>query len=180
MFLSVLLFIASYLLSSGQSGNKPQAPMVACNTPDVLKGLGKIVVVVRPLPAWAEDFHLYQGQLTADVKVLLRQSGVKIDEVASSTAVSTKLVIETEVGPTSETLVHTYRVTVRLIEPVVVWRNDKNNKNDRPLSVTGAVTWEKSQAGSVDEDKWADILQEKVQNFVDQFCNDYRKANPKS
>ncbi len=37
-----------------------------------------------------------------------------------------------------------------------------------------------TRSPSVDEDKWAYILQDKVRALVGHFCNDYLKANPKS
>ena len=132
-----------------------------------LKGLKGGGVLVENLGKDAEDVGLTKDRLQTAIELALRRNGVPVLTQEERRATRGLPYLYVNVQVTRE---GAFGVEVELSEDVRLERNPR-------ISLGAAVVWRTGGAGTHGGD--TDGLVKLVEQFVEQFCLAYRKANPK-
>jgi hypothetical protein len=145
--------------------------IVSYNSPDVLKGIKSLSVLVSTIPEDMKMEGVTRDALETAVELPLRMSGLKVlsgEEIFKLPLVP--LLFVNIAGKVNGPLLQ-WAVDLELKE--IVYPNRNRNR-----AIAGAVTWRRESSGTVGKAK-VDQFREPVRDLVDQFLNDYLKANPK-
>jgi hypothetical protein len=132
-----------------------------------LKGLTAINVVVEdPGPA-AEKSGLTPVALQNAVQLRLRQSGVPVTPDADP-----YLYVQVTVIDPGASLPLAYAINVAFMQEITLPRGLG--------TYLQSPTWSLTSLGMVGSDRFAKVVQDRVQEFVNQFAGAYLSVNPKS
>lgn len=138
---------------------------VKASTPDVLKGLQGVSILIEGMSDDAKKIGLTKDRIQSATELSLRRNGVPVlteEERLAKPGMPSLYVNVNVVG-------RAFSMNASLQETVHLER-------DLKTTVIGATTWEKGGAGVSGD---ADYIVKNVERLVDEFCLDYLKANPK-
>ncbi len=138
----------------------------------VLKGLSKVSVAIKELGPNARGSGLWDATIAAAVEVRLRAAGITVLGMKDGYLLVPTLWVNVGCMKADEATI-VYNVSVCLIEAV---------RLERSLSTTvlGATIWSKeSNFGMAGKQKIEDAVMSIIKNNLDEFVNDFLKANPK-
>lgn len=143
------------------------------DTPEVMKGLKGVSVVVEDIEKDAQEDGLKKEEVQTDVELKLRQSGIKVLDYNELLNDSNTPYIYVVINTIKHATLPFYSVSIRLSlqEPVYL-------KRDRKTQVRAASTWTVGAVCTVGAFKMRSI-RDFTKDLADKFCNDYLKANPK-
>ena len=131
-----------------------------------LKGVAPIRVVVGSIDADAEQDGLTAAQITTEVKVRLRQAGIKV-------APQSQFWLYVLINNARQTAypIYVYNASVRFEQPISVLSNPTK-------FICCGVTWSVGAIGTVGISRFRDV-QSAVNDLVDVFISAYLEQNPK-
>jgi len=138
-----------------------------------LRGLRGVTVGVEFLRPEAEKYGLTREVFQTDTELRLRQCGIKVIPFNESSPLDACLYINvnTVIEDTLPAVFFAVNVNVEVQQAAMLFRN--------PKIWTNAVTWHRSSTMFCGVNKLRSGVRESVQDKVDEFINDYLKANPK-
>jgi hypothetical protein len=145
------------------------AAVAANDSPDErasLKGLGAISLVVEDTGAAAQKYGLTAMRLQSEIREQLQRGGIAVRQEADP-----YLYVQVTMVDPGGTLPLAYSIQVSLVQEVALPRG-LNAHFQGP-------TWWQRNVGMAAGDRVSQSAGARVQEFVEQFINAYRSANPK-
>jgi hypothetical protein len=144
------------------------APAWPFTSPESLKGISAIQVIVQPLDPEAERDGLTQDQLQAGVEVRLRKAGIRVLSTREPRTPCLSLNVNTLKDRSG---LYTFSIHLEFMRGVPLDRHHS--------VVTLAPTWSVGDIDTVDERLLRESERSRVDDAVDQFINAYLEQNPR-
>ena len=164
MHLSLTWILVAWLIGLAAPASAADSPIERAS----LTGLTTISVVVEALAPIAEKSGLTTAALQTDVERRLRQAGINVTPDADA-----YLYVHITVADPGPSLPLPYIVDVSLMQEVTLPRGLKTRT---PLQ---CPTWSVNRLGLATSGRLRALLNDRVNEFVDQFVAAYRSVNPK-
>ncbi|NOJ53025.1 MULTISPECIES: hypothetical protein [Myxococcus] len=132
-----------------------------------LRYLPGVAIVVQSLPPHAS---ITTAQVRTMTELALRRSGIRIftDDEAISVSGYPVLHVNIDIGKPKEAVIYSVDITLRQFVRLLSTK-----------SLARAITWTTSGGyGVVPRHDVGSLIREGLQPMLDDFCNDYLKANP--
>ena len=156
---SLILTVALFLLTVPAWADNDESARAT------LKGVEPIRVLVAPIDADAEQDGLTTAEITTEVELRLRQSGIKV-------APQSHFWLYVLINTAKQTAypIYAYNASVRFQQPISVFANPTK-------FICCGVTWSVGALGTVSASRLREV-QSAVNDLVDQFINAYLEQNP--
>ena len=153
-----------------ESANHPSLPKptsVIARQVDVLKGLKGVYVLVEALDPAETTIDLTKDRIRAVTEMALRRNGIRVltFEEIRGTRGNPFVYVSVGMGRTSFNVSVDFKENVRL-------------ERSPTTQVLSATVWNANVTGTHGGD--ADSIIKSLDELVDEFCNDYLKANPEA
>jgi len=135
-----------------------------------LRKLSGVYLLIEDLNPATNEI-ITESQIRTGTELRLRQSGIRILTFAERMAAPGSPMLYVQVSSLKDENLYTYRYTVELYQDVLLGR-DTNFRLQ-------AVTWETGTYGYAGSSVVRTTLTRNIFNAVDEFCNDFLKANEK-
>jgi hypothetical protein len=169
-----LLFMGRPTLSEPQK-NTPAPNAILSDDAKVLKGLKRVVVLVESLDKDVEAAGLKVENIQTDVELKLRQSGILVfpSKFVGILLHDGSPMLDVHVGmlKMKNAPAYAYFISLDLYQEVRL-------THCKPPITDHAIIWRRRVIG-VSSIEQVSRIREDVKDLVDEFCNDYLKANPK-
>lgn len=156
------------------AGPSKGADYVNKSSPETLKGVRKVHVLVEDLPSDAESDGLDKRQLKTTVELALQRTGLTIASLRESQELDLPLVyLNVNLSHNDTGRQYAFCVSLEVNETV------------RPVRLTipairGATVWGGSVISGSAPEEMPSRVSEGVRMLSDSLCNDWLKANPRS
>jgi hypothetical protein len=137
---------------------------------DDFKGLSGVQVIVAPVDEDAERDGLTRAAIQTSVEATLRLADIRVLAQAEGAKTLGKPVLGVSVDTLASNGFYVYNIRVELRQTV--------QSLVRPGVAYDATTWNRGKFGTVDAANVRE-LHDAVNDFVDEFVNDWLTANPK-
>jgi hypothetical protein len=135
-----------------------------------LTNIVTLEVLIEDLSPESEAAGLSRDQITTDVELRLRKSGIKVREQGQGVKPTPILYVNAHLVMAQSGGSFVYTINVSVEQDVKVIANDR---------FCLASTWSSSKLGLVGHDKIARVARDVIGDLVDEFLNDYLSVNPK-
>lgn len=138
-----------------------------------LVGIKGIYVLVEALHEPAKSVGLTDEQLQMDIELKLRLAGIKVNSHMEWLASKDKTFIYVNINANSNSINPSisYCISVKLNQTVTLVRS--------PYAMVQGVVWDRGSVGKQPKSRFKAAARRSVNDFMDEFINDYLTANPK-
>lgn len=137
-----------------------------------LTGIKELSIVVQGVTEETKKVGLSAERIQAMVEEKLKETGIKVvsAEEAEMILGSPSLYVNISARKRERVAAFMFHVDVGILQEVELVRD--------PMIQIMSITWKKGRIGECHSRKLVKAMQEVVGYLMDQFCEDYRKANP--